>query len=309
MRDALRAGLAVRLPAVGAGGPDLEALARVVVEAEAAGFDTVWFAGSPGGPALRPPESDAPGPAAVEPDPFVTAATLAPAAGRVGLGVWAYVGEGHRAPSVLARELTSLDHVTGGRAALLVEPDPVAGTTGAEGFMEDVSTVLSEMLRRGTATYRGSTLEVEAAVNHPPPLQAGGPPLLTPFTPFASAPPVDAVWVRGDVGSVAQAKAALAPPGSPASPGPPVTPGAAGPPDPATGTPGRLGLVWVGHLPADRRQAGETAAALRGAGADGVLCTSPGPGLPTAEQVRAWGAALAPPPTPPAPAGRPGGTP
>ncbi len=94
-------------------------------------------------------------------DPIVLAAGLVGITGSLLLGVRVAVGRGpERHPSVLAREMTALDHVCGGRSVLAFLPphtDAVA----------EAARLCRAMWRNGTAVSEGPLYPVAGAVNLP----------------------------------------------------------------------------------------------------------------------------------------------
>jgi probable F420-dependent oxidoreductase len=90
---------------VGLGAPEPEALARAVTEAEASGFDSLWFSDLPVLPAT---------------DPFLAVAFAAAHSRRLKLGV-NFVPFGYE-PYVFARQVAQLDRLTGGRLLVTLVP-------------------------------------------------------------------------------------------------------------------------------------------------------------------------------------------
>jgi len=88
----------------------------------------------------------------------------------------------HRHPSVLARELTTLDLVGHGRAILGFMAPFDAGTGAAVSLCR-------EMWRQGTATNDGPHYPVAGAINRPGPHRQGGPPIVLAVTDGATVPP------------------------------------------------------------------------------------------------------------------------
>lgn len=85
-----------------------------------------------------------------------------------------------RHPAMLAREVTALDVVSSGRAAVClrwVSPDPSGGLRQAgEQFAEAVA-VCGAVLREERPVFEGRHYHVAGAVNRPPPVQSGGLPV------------------------------------------------------------------------------------------------------------------------------------
>lgn len=90
---------------VGLGAPDPDELASAVTEAEARGFDSLWFSDLPVLPAT---------------DPFLAVAFAAARSQRLKLGV-NLVPFGYR-PYVFARQVAQLDQLTGGRLLVTLVP-------------------------------------------------------------------------------------------------------------------------------------------------------------------------------------------
>ena len=239
---ALRLGL--ELPA-GDGAPEpWEAAA----EAEAAGFGTVWVAGG-------------------TLDACTLAGALVPATTSVLLGVVSGTGPGHRAPSVLARDVTAVDVLSSGRAAVLLRGGDV-------NRLAEAVTVCRLLFTEDAPSYEGREITLVGAANRPPPVRPGGPPALV--EPPAGAPAAgagealdgaDALVVRGGPGEVAAWRRAA----------------------------GRPAVLWRGEVGGPAGTAGTTVlAGLADAGADGIVAVvPPAPGASWAAAVRTLGAALA----------------
>lgn len=221
------------------------------------GFATVWFAG----PDQGGDPADPPAPVA---DPGTLAAALSASVPAAHLGVVAGPGDG-RHPAVVAREVTALDHVSGGRAALRLR----FGRDNAE-----AAAICRGLFTGDRTTVDGSTYSVSQAPNRPPPCQHGGPALVADVADpdeidAALAAEVDAVCTAGDVAGAARRLAEVARAGQGTRP-------------PA--------LVWTGALPPGDGARGAVAG-LRAAGADAVICRLP-PGPAAAATVRAWADAV-----------------
>jgi alkanesulfonate monooxygenase SsuD/methylene tetrahydromethanopterin reductase-like flavin-dependent oxidoreductase (luciferase family) len=135
-------------------GQAVESLTRVAEAIEAAGFDSLWLGGDPG--AL---------------DACTAAGALA-ATGSLRLGVLEVVGAG-RDPSILARDLTALDVLSGGRASVLFS------TT--EPFFErarESVQVCRLLFTTEHPSFEGASFTLRDAANLPPPVQSDGPPIL-----------------------------------------------------------------------------------------------------------------------------------
>ncbi len=128
--------------AAAAGGPGWEAWREAAVAAEGCGFDAVWVAGGP--------------------DPATLAGALAAATTSVTLGVISGVGARDRNPSILARDLTAVDVLSSGRAAVMLE--------GAAGPAAEAARVCRLLFAGGEAHHAGPRFHLDGAVNLPPPV-------------------------------------------------------------------------------------------------------------------------------------------
>lgn len=101
-------------------------------------------------------------------DPFVLLAALSDVLPGVLLTARIVLGEDGRHPTLLAREVTSLDLVDGGRTVLCLAPPFGSGLDEAIG-------ICRAMWREGTATSDGPVYPVAEAVNRPGPAVEGSP--------------------------------------------------------------------------------------------------------------------------------------
>jgi alkanesulfonate monooxygenase SsuD/methylene tetrahydromethanopterin reductase-like flavin-dependent oxidoreductase (luciferase family) len=227
--------------------PRLATLRRVVAQAASAGFATVWFAD-------RGTPDDRRGSWG---DPCILAAAFAEASGPLHLGVVTGEGGG-RHPSAVARDVTALDHVSGGRAALRLD---------YPGRVADAAQVCRRLFTEDSSTVHGPGFHTEGAVNRPPPVQPGGPPLVATAVPGEVDGElvawVDAVCVAGGPDQVARARAAA----------------------------GDVAVLWAGVLAPDAREAAREVERLRSAGAAGVICRAGDTARLTEDSVAAWAAA------------------
>jgi len=164
-------------------------LGAAVAAAGPAGFGAVWFSGGAGQPAGC--------------DACTLAAGLAPRAPSVTLGVVAPL-DGARNPALLARDLTALDLVSGGRSAVLV--------LGGSCLGEAVAVCRS--LFTGSVDFTGDCYELSGAANRPAPLRRGGPLLLAqPDDPgdVAGLGAPDALVVEGTASALEAARRTLGP--------------------------------------------------------------------------------------------------
>ncbi len=101
-------------------------------------------------------------------DPVVLAAGLSPSLSRVLLGVQVGLSSNGRHPAVLARDITTLDLVCGGRSMLCFGP-PFDDT------LAEAIALCRAMWREGEATSEGPRFPVHGAVNRPRPEGEGSP--------------------------------------------------------------------------------------------------------------------------------------
>ena len=123
---------------------DVEGLRAQAVRAEAEGADIVFLSDGPLG------------------DPIVLAAGLSSTVPRVSLGVRLSLSGDGRHPAVLAREVTSLDLVSGGRSVLCFT------APFSERLVEAIA-LCRIMWREGGAHSEGPHFPVRSAVNLPRP--------------------------------------------------------------------------------------------------------------------------------------------
>lgn len=147
--------LGVELPALpaAAGVDDLARWRAVATSAEEAGFGAVWVSGD-------------------RCDPCVLAGGLVPATTSVVLGVVVELAGG-RHPSVLARDLTGLDVLCGGRSAVLLD----VSAEEAE-RLDDAVRICRALFDGDVVHVSGRYYSVDGAVNRPGPARPGGPPML-----------------------------------------------------------------------------------------------------------------------------------
>jgi alkanesulfonate monooxygenase SsuD/methylene tetrahydromethanopterin reductase-like flavin-dependent oxidoreductase (luciferase family) len=141
--------------------------------AEQAGFDSIWLFdhflalyGDPDGPCL---------------EASTLLAALALQIPRVRVGVLVY-GNTHRHPSLLAKEMTTVDHISGGRVILgmgagwnepehraLSIPFPSAGDRVT--MLDEALTIMDSLFREWRTTFHGQHYQLEDAPFAPKPLQ------------------------------------------------------------------------------------------------------------------------------------------
>ncbi len=154
------------LPAVEAWfieGTDLAALATRAREAGHLGAGAVVVSGGPLG------------------DPLVLAGALATSLSGALVGVHLALGESGRHPSVLARDMTTLDLVCDGRSLLCLAPPFPPG-------LPEALALCQAMWRHGVGKSDGPHYRVPGAVNRPAPRPQGGPRVALDLATGATAP-------------------------------------------------------------------------------------------------------------------------
>ena len=238
---ALGLGLELLVPSFGdSAGGDFALLAESVEAAEAAGYGSVWLRGQ------------SPGALGIDPVPVVGA--LVERTGSLGLGVACPGGDG-RHPAILARDLTTLDVLSGGRAALCLGLS-ATGPDAPARLSESAQICRLLFSQDDTAvTFRGAHFSVQFAVNRPPPEQVDGPPLLVDLPVGADAgfdavvAVVDGLVVDGPIDAVAAARRRI---------------------EAVTG-PARPLLIWRGSLADSGTDWATVVGAVTGVGADSVI--------------------------------------
>ena len=224
-----------------------------------------------GGPPAGPPHCDA----------CTLAAGLVPATVALTLGVVAGIGPGDRLPSVLARDLTALDVVSGGRSAVLLDAGPEAA--GPEGpgpatcrRLAEAAAVCRALFTEGPTEFDGAFYLLTGAMNRPGPVRPGGPAVLVGLPAGHAAgladvgSPADWWAVVGGTDQLDAAREARA--ARAARDGAARRPGGGADHETAGGTdPG--GLIWRGDLDpvGDAAGAATVVGAVRQAGAAGVI--------------------------------------
>jgi len=115
-------------------------------------------------------------------DPIVLAAGLAPAVPRLLLGARVQLESDARHPALLARELTSLDLVCGGRSVLCFAPpftEPLA----------EAIVLCRALWRAGEAAHDGPRFPVQAATNRARPVAEASPLVALDLTGGGEPPP------------------------------------------------------------------------------------------------------------------------
>jgi alkanesulfonate monooxygenase SsuD/methylene tetrahydromethanopterin reductase-like flavin-dependent oxidoreductase (luciferase family) len=151
--------LGLLIPTV-SGHEGFDRVVAIATAAESAGFDTVWVADT---------TSDGPF------EMGTVLGGLAARTTRVHLG--ALVGpEPTRHPALLAKQLTAVDVLSGGRAVLGF--DARSGDAPRDlDRLEEALRIARAMFTEDTPTFVGNDYGITAAANRPPPLQAGGVPI------------------------------------------------------------------------------------------------------------------------------------
>ena len=245
MHPLIRLGLELPPLGVGAGrrktDSDSIALGEVARLVEDAGIGTLWLTeAAPDGF-----------------DPVPLAGFVARRTSRLGIGIVVRPSRG-RHPSVVARDVTTIDLLTDGRAAVAVLEDG-RGPLDVDRVTE-ATAILHRLLTEDEVTVAGQFYEVAELTTRPRPVHSHGPPVIAGFTdqPLPSdsrsaesilvGASAAAYVTGGDPPDVAACRARLD--------------GAA----PASSDPV---LVWRGGLPNDA--AGEFATSIFQAGADGMI--------------------------------------
>jgi alkanesulfonate monooxygenase SsuD/methylene tetrahydromethanopterin reductase-like flavin-dependent oxidoreductase (luciferase family) len=116
-------------------------------------------------------------------DPFVMAAALSLSVPRGLVGVRLGLSEDGRHPAILAREVTCLDLVCGGRSVLCFTPP-------FDGRLAEAIALCRALWREGEADSAGPHFPVHAAVNRPRPARDGSPLVALDLTGGAAPPGV-----------------------------------------------------------------------------------------------------------------------
>ena len=155
--------------------PEYLDLARRV---EDAGFDSVWVGDHllydlPDGSTRGPYEA------------WTTLAALATATSRVELGPLVASTSFH-APAMLAKQAATVDAISGGRLIVGLGAGWNEREYAAFGFpydrrvsrFEEALAIVAPLLREGRTTFHGTFYDVDDCVLDPPPVRAGGPPIM-----------------------------------------------------------------------------------------------------------------------------------
>ncbi len=167
----------------GTGDPDLfDAVCAAAAAAEDGGFDSLWVMDHFH---QIPPMGSADEPML---EPYTLLAALAPRTRSARLGALV-TGVTYRNPALLAKTVTTLDIVSGGRAMLGIGAAWFEAEHLAYGYdflpvgermrrLEDAVRICRAMFTGGPATVAGTRHHITAALNRPRPLTPGGPPIL-----------------------------------------------------------------------------------------------------------------------------------
>jgi F420-dependent oxidoreductase-like protein len=152
--------------------------------AESSGFETLWVMDHFH---ELPPFFDRTDPM---PEGYTLLAGLAARTKSIELGTLV-TGVPYRNPALLAKQVTTLDHISGGRAILGVGAGWNEDEYVAYGFGEELPSIkerldrLDEAIRicramfeSPSASFEGDRYRVSDALNSPPPLRSGGPPIM-----------------------------------------------------------------------------------------------------------------------------------
>lgn len=243
MHPALRLGLEVPPFSAAAEREGEMSLREVALAAEDAGVGTIWL--SEGGVGSL--------------DPVPLAGALARVTTSVTIGVIARPSHG-RHPSVLARDVSTVDRLSGGRAAVGLVEDGGA-PSDLERLAEAVG-ILHRLLTESEVTAAGRFYEVAELTTRPRPVTPAGPPVVAGFLGPAvgdaePAEPLleagtDAIVACGSEDEVARARRRVD----------------------GLATAGAVpGLLWRGGLPGGPEEAARVASSLGRAGADGLIVT------------------------------------
>jgi F420-dependent oxidoreductase-like protein len=179
-----RAGLQLASLALPASPPErlFDAAADIARRAESCGFDSFWlgdhFHDNPYTGAAKEPL----------PEPYTLLAAIAAQTDRIALGTLVS-GVTHRNPALLAKTVTTLDVVSGGRAILGIGAAWHAGEHRAYGLdfpplserfdrLEEALQICRAMLTEEVAGFAGRHYRVDGALNYPRPIRSTGIPIL-----------------------------------------------------------------------------------------------------------------------------------
>jgi len=151
-----------------AGAITFDELARVAEAAETAGFDSVWVSDDPS--AVR-----APGKGALEAYTLLGALATRTRLARLG----ALVSPAPlRPPALLAKAVTTIDILSGGRAVLGLGTGHLGDHDDEWDRLEEAVIICRRMFSGQPASYEGRFYRVDGAANLPGPRRSGGPPIV-----------------------------------------------------------------------------------------------------------------------------------
>jgi F420-dependent oxidoreductase-like protein len=164
-------------------GHDLfEKVAAIATTAESSGFDSVWVMDHlfqiPGIGKIDEPMFEA----------YTLLGALAARTQRARLGAMV-TGVTYRNPALLAKEVTTLDVLSGGRAVLGIGAAWFEAEHAGLGFafpplaerfnrLEEALIICRSMFTEAAPSFEGRYYQINGAVNRPRPVQSGGPPIL-----------------------------------------------------------------------------------------------------------------------------------
>jgi len=236
-----------------AGRSTLSDVSSLAVAAEQAGFDSFWVEDDQGG-GVAPADSAEAGFEA-----YSLLGALATRTHTVRLGAFPLGGD-PRAPAALAKIVTSIDVISGGRGVVTLAPGPLDEPAALDRLAEGLQ-VCRAVLDDQHPGFAGTHFAIDGAVNQPPPVQPGGVPLVVRLDTaerswvkalHVAMPFTDAVVVDGDLDAVSLAA------------------------DAVSGQESGTEVIWTGAVPASEREAVATITAVAAAGATGCIIAVPG---------------------------------
>ncbi|MGH9046622.1 MAG: LLM class flavin-dependent oxidoreductase [Acidimicrobiales bacterium] len=218
-------------------------LAEVAHGVEAAGVGVLWL-----------PEG---GPDTLDPVPL--AGSLCGSTATLGIGI-AYSPSRGRHPSVISRDISTVDRLSDGRAAVGVFEGGHAEVDLAR--LSEAVEVMHLLLTEEEVTVRGSFYEVAELTLRPRPVRPGGPPLVAglvagrshdePVEAAGMSAGADAFVIYGKPADVEASRRRL---------------------DARDGEASKRSLLWRGAVPKSAQAAGQLARSMSDAGADGMMFT------------------------------------
>jgi hypothetical protein len=255
-RPVTRLGWLIDLGPTLAGSSALTEVGAVAAALEQAGFDSVWVEDPPG-----PIEGAGDAKEALGFEAYSLLGALARCTRSMRLGALPS-GVDRRGPASLAKIVTGIDVISAGRGVVTLAPGPLADPRELDRLAEAFQ-VCRAVLDDQHPGFAGTFFSIAGAINQPPPVQAGGVPLVVRLRTAdvgwdkalsLAATFADAVVVDGGPEQVAVAANAV------------------------SGRVSGTEVIWTGSLPPSTDQAATTVAALVGQGATGCILTASGPG-------------------------------